>query len=409
MEAIPSHRLGDVDVEETSRWVTNAYPQMQYPAAFVGSSSGALVHLAAALRLPWLPQTFLIGVRRPAMSPDEPKEDMEWGRENARPLLEANPDIQLHHMHDPNQDRLMIQYMTYFRYKRLKLGEAYESFLRNNLQPGGTIFTVECLRRWSTTRIGARHYFQFGALGGATPEEFLHGSERVAAYLERYKSDRRKWDAPTPDSDDMPEAEWGFEPTLLEDIERFALRNGFKVRRILFDEPEHLSPLTADLYRWWYRQRGLTPNRLFVQSFMITEPWWTLRTGSAPFWLKFNMEPSAEWLETYLDGTDPYDYIYLTLMSHGVECVGLAPIERWRALLSRARKEGRFLGVDEEKFPRHFGVFGSYYRDLQSVPARYPMPGALSIGQLEQFLAEAGGRYPVEIREHEPDYAMQPT
>ena len=38
----------------------------------------------------------------------------------------------------------MIQRMTYFRIKRLWLGPAYENFVRQNLEPGGTIFIVEC-------------------------------------------------------------------------------------------------------------------------------------------------------------------------------------------------------------------------------------------------------------------------
>ena len=37
---------------------------------------------------------------------------------------------------------------------------------------------------------------------------------------------------------------------------RFARERGYRVRRIVFDEPEALSPLVADLYRWWYRSAG---------------------------------------------------------------------------------------------------------------------------------------------------------
>ncbi len=34
---------------------------------------------------------------------------IEWGMKHAKPLLDANPELQLHHMHDPNQDRLTSQ------------------------------------------------------------------------------------------------------------------------------------------------------------------------------------------------------------------------------------------------------------------------------------------------------------
>ena len=60
--------------------------------------------------------------------------------------MQANPDLQLHHMHDANQDRLMVQRMTYFRIKRLRLGEAYERFLEECLAPGGNcgLVAVDC-------------------------------------------------------------------------------------------------------------------------------------------------------------------------------------------------------------------------------------------------------------------------
>jgi hypothetical protein len=392
-EAVPPKKLGNVRAEEVSRWMVGEYPRRRYPAVAVGSSNGALVHLWAALGIPWLPQTFLVPVRRKA-DPDEPRESMEWGKEHAPALLDANPELTLHHMHDANQDRLMIERMSYFRVKRLRLGETYERFLRDTLPEGGTIFLVECRLRWPTTRVAERHVFQHGAPGGATPEEYLHGSERVERYLERYGSHRRRWDPPEPDGE-SPEAEWGFEPSLGEDVERFADERGYRVRRVIFGEPEEVSPLVAGLYRWWYRRRGLPADRLLVESFILLEPLWALRTGSAPFWIKFDMEPPAASLERYLDGADPYDEIHMTLFSHGVNSVGLVPIERWRSLLGKARKGGNFVGVDEERFPRDFATFVRYHTDMKKIPARYPRPGPLALGGLDAFLDEAGDRYPV--------------
>jgi hypothetical protein len=392
-EAIPPKNLGDVSAEEVSRWMVSEYPRRRHQAAAIGSSNGALVHLWAALGIPWLPQTFLIPVRR-KVHPDEPQENMEWGKEHAPGLLEANPELTLHHMHDANQDRLMIERMTYFRVKRLRLGETYERFLEETLPPGGTIFLVECRLRWPTTRVAERHVFQHGAPGGATPEEYLRGGERVEEYLKRYGSHRRRWDPPEPDGE-SPEAEWGFEPALEEDVERFARERGYRVRRIVFEEPEELSLLVADLYRWWYKQRGLCANRLLVESFVVMEPYWALRTGSVPFWSKFAMELPLAFLERYLDGADPYDHINLMLFSHGVDSVGLVPIERWRSLIGRARKRGAFVGVDEQRFPRDFATFIRYYTEVKKIPARYPLPGPLALSHLDAFLERAGDRYPV--------------
>jgi hypothetical protein len=371
-EAVPPEELDKVRAEEVSGWVVSHYPRRRYPAAMIGSSNGALVHLCAALGIPWLPQTFLIPVRR-KMDPDEPARELEWGRGAARSLLTVNPELELHHMFDPNQDRLMARRMAYFRVKRLQLGDTYERFLEENLSEGATLFVAECGLKWPTTRVEERHVFQFGALGGATPEEFLYGSERVEAYLAR----------------------WGFEPILREDVERFTRERGYRLRRISFEEPEDPSPLVANLYRQWHKECGLPADRLLVESFILMDPWWTLRTGSVPFWMVFNTEPDAEALECYLEGTKPYDYIHLMLFSHGVDSVGLAPIGRWRSVLQRAVKHGEFVGVDERRFPRDFAAFVRYHADLKKVPTHYPMPRSLPLARLDEFLGRTSDRYPV--------------
>src|SRR5207249_2636918 len=117
LEAIPPRKLGQAKLDDVCRWVTGLYPRRTYPGAVVGSSNGAAVHLWGALGIPWLPQTFLVPVARSGVHPDEPFDAMHWAVEPARAFLDANPDWELHHMHDPNQDRLMVQRMTYFRAK----------------------------------------------------------------------------------------------------------------------------------------------------------------------------------------------------------------------------------------------------------------------------------------------------
>jgi hypothetical protein len=195
-----------------------------------------------------------------------------------------------------------------------------------------------------------------------------------------------------------PEAEWGFEPALTKDIERAARRRQACLRHIVFDEPEHMSPLVADLYRWWNEKRGIADRRLIVDSFILMEPYWTIRTGSAPFWMVFNKEPSRRALQAYLDQSQRFDEIFMMLFSHGVDSVGLPSIEQWREPLQRARVKGAFLGVDERAFPRDFAVFMRYYFDLlKTIPARYPMPSALTVKELDEFLNHNRRRYAVQI------------
>ena len=399
-EAVAPDQLERVSEEETARWVVAQFPARRYPAVLVGSSNGALTHLAAALGAPWLPQTFLVPVRQRGIEIDEPKQALDFGREPGRRLLEANPGLQPHHMHDPNQDRLMTRCMTYFRIKRRRLGEAYARFLAERLQPGGIVVLVECRHSWPTTRVGPRHVFQMGGSGGMSPEEYLYGGPRVERWFAEHGLQRQRWDAPAPDGE-SPEAEWGFGETLGADVERCAAAHGYRVVRMCFDEPEDASPLVAELYRWWYRARGLPANRLLVDSFILMDPWWTLRLGAVPFWMKFNTEVSAAALGAYLDEVEPYDEIHLMLFAHGVDSIGLTPIGRWRALLARAKQRGCFVGVDEKAYPADFAVFARYHPALREIPGRYPLPAPLSWAQFEEFVRASGAdrRTGVTIRD----------
>jgi hypothetical protein len=396
LETVSPRRLHRLDFDAVGEWLSEEYPEGPYPAVAVGSSNGALVHLYAALGIPWLPQTLLVPVRQ-RVHPDDPTEAKRMGEEPGRRMMDAYPDLQLHHMHDANQDRLMVRTLTYFRVKRRELGEGYERFLRERLEPGGTILVVDCGVRWGTTEVGERHVFQHGALGGAAEEEFHHGSERVAEYLERYDSPVRRWDGPEPDGE-SPEAEWGFEPALLDDIERFADEHGYEVKRLSFDQPEDPSPFVADLYRDWYARRRIPSNRLIVSSFVVMEPHSTLRTGSVPFWMKFNMQPSLEALDRYLDGVEPYDEIFLMLFQHGVEAAGLPSVDEWRRVLGRARTRGETLGATLDEFPLDFAQYARYDDAITSkIAARHPLPAPLTLDEVEEFLDRHGDRYELRL------------
>jgi hypothetical protein len=398
-EAIGQSRLPQVHGDALAQWVVSLYPERPYPAVAIGSSNGAAVHLWSALGVPWLPQTFLIPVARSGVHPDEPDQELTWSRGPARVVLDHNPDWMLHHMHDPVQDRLMVRRMSYFRMKKLQLGPQYEAFLDRYLEPGGTIFLVDCRLSWPVTRCGDRHVFQFGALGGATVEEMHHGGPRVAEYLTRYGSPLAAWRPPATDFR-APEAEWGFDQTLGEDVLRYARRRRLTVRRLSFEQPEEMSPLVADLYRWWNERRGILERRLLVESFILMEPYWTIGTGSTPFWMVFNTEASLRAVEQFLEQRS-FDDIYMMLFSHGVESVGLPSVSRWRRVIERAGRHGTFVGMDPHAFPRDFAVFVRYYEALlKEIRARHPRPPALTLKELDEFLLSHADRYAVSWTSH---------
>lgn len=396
LEAIPADDVGQIRGEAVASWLVERYPRdRRYPALMIGSANGAMIHLAAALGVPWLPQNFLVPVRHGGRAhPDDPSAAIEWARAPARRVLDANPDLVLHQMHDPNQDRPMLGHMAFFRLKRRALGAAYEAFIRDTLEPGGTILVVDCTRRWPATQVQPRHIFQFGGMGSVTPDEYATGSRRVAEFLERYGATNRQWDSPA--SDGMyPEGEWGFDDSIVGDIERLAEVGGYRVRRLQFEEPEDASGLVADLHRWWYGRLGMPVDRLLVESFLLMEPYWARRTASVPFWMTFTTDTSADRLAAYLDDTLPYDYIDLMLFQHGVRSAGLAPVERWRALLRRARRRARFVALEPARHPSSSSTYIRYIDSLKRIPDRFPLAAPLALAEVDDFLAGAAKSYPV--------------
>jgi hypothetical protein len=379
-EGVPVSRLGDVDTDAIAAWAAGQYPRRRYPAVLIGSSNGAAVHLAAALGAPWLPQTVLVPVRWSGNDPDRPDLAMAFGRRVAAPLLARNPDVVLHHMHDGNQDRLMISRMTYFRLKRQRLGAAYERFLTGCLAPGAPILLVDDRSRWPTTRVDERHVFQVGARGGLTAEEYLRGSPALADMLRRAGSSRDRLPAPEPDGESA-EAEWGLDEALAADVERWASAYGHPVHRVRIDAPQELSEPVAELYRQWLRERGYPDGRLLVESFVLLDPVHALRAGLVPYWTVFPVDESADLLARHLAEPGRHvDEAYLMLFSHGVRSAGLAGPGRWREVVGHARAI-QLLGVDESRFPADFGVFGRFGPALRRVRAEGPEP-ALPVGGL---------------------------
>jgi hypothetical protein len=93
-EGIDPDRLGEVDLAAVADWLVDGYPRRRYPAALVGSSNGALAHLAAALQVPWLPGTVLVPVTRVG-DPQRPVDALGFGERVAPRLLNANPEVVL--------------------------------------------------------------------------------------------------------------------------------------------------------------------------------------------------------------------------------------------------------------------------------------------------------------------------
>lgn len=390
LQGMPVRRLDGLTADDLDEWVVRHYGPGPFPAVVVGSVSGAAVHLAAALGAPFLPQTTLGAVRHLADDNDDPVAAMRALAPVSSGLAARNPRLAVYHMHDPAQDRTMLRAMAYLRLKRLALGPVYERFLLRRLAEGATIVQVENTRTWRVHAVAERTWFQFGGLGGVPEEEYHRTGDRIAEFLAQQNARARRWDPP-PEDARRAEGEWGWDPALGEDVAALAARGGYDLRRLTSSEPQQQSAFAAELHRWWYRRLGVPDDRLLVESYVQWDPLWVLRTGSVPFWNRFNTEPSRAELEDYLASAPPYRDIHVNVFSHGIDSPGVVPAESWEELARRhAVRHGGLLGVDRDSYPRDTGATLRFQESFEDLPGRQPLPPALTVEEVDRFAREAG-------------------
>jgi hypothetical protein len=388
--ALRHKRVNDIDVDDIDQWVVDEYSaertgRQTYPAVMIGAVSGAAFFLASALGIPFLPQTTLVAVKDADPAPDEPKHAMHRWAPAAREIAENNPRISVYHMHDPAQDRPMMEKTAFFRLKRAGLGPVYQEFLQHHLAPGGHIITLENTRTWRVTQTGERSFFQLGCLGGLLEEEYFTGSQRLSDFLQTEGSARRHWDAPAA-TGRLPDGEWGFDPALAEELDDVARRNGWQRRRLYQNEPQDASAFIAELFRDWYRRLGWEDNRLLAQTYTMLDAETTIATGSVPFWNRFHMQPSFNVLSEYLESTQEYAEILVSLFSNGVRSPGLVELSQWEELATRhASTRGGVIGVNPKTYPLDAGHPLRYRQALESVGPHRDLPESLTVADIDAF------------------------
>lgn len=400
IDAIQKNDLDQIDPQNIGEWVTSLYPPKSYNGAMFGASNGAAIHLAAALGIPWLPQTYLVAIRR-MMNPDQIHKDIQWGEKTIRPFLQKHPCIHASQMHDPVQDRLMVSKMGYFRLKLIDLPNAFTRFLSEHLSPNKPLITIECNYLWPSLDIGKRHTFQLGGFGAIDPYEYLRGSNRTRQFLKKINSSVPHWETFKP-SREIPEAEWGYFYQCHEQLLAITKRKQAPFYRLIFNDPEGLSDFTCDIYRWWYQKRNqFKSNRMLIENFALVAPYRIVQSGTLPFWLAFNTQNSCERLEAYLKKHRDLSYLYLLLMSNGVtEGIGLATIDQWQKVLKLASKEGRLIGVDEREYPLDFATFLRYQKELIKCLANgFPKPSPLTIEEVKEFIEQSSNSYSLILKE----------
>ncbi len=351
-EAVQLSELSSEDGPRAARWVTSRYENVQKTRSiFIGATNGAVVDLAARLGAPWLPQTWLVLLRR-EVDPDDISAVIEHGTQISDRLIKYFPDVAIHQMHDPLNDRGNAAQAAYLRMKWQRLPDAYRDFIRTRLEPGGTIFINGCDYRWPTKKLGEHHFFQLGGYGAIASEDLLarYGYSANACWSQR------------------PEAEWGYEEALTADVQELAASVGARVVRLTYEAPQALSAPIARLFMKDSSQR------LFVTNFNMLAPAFIGYSGAVPYWAVFNDQKSLADLQNFLKEHGPFEGIESLLFQNGVNADGQATALEWRNVLAAHTPDARLVGLRPAHHPQDFAAFDRYRRALRDIEHNLQTP-----------------------------------
>ncbi|HWQ04760.1 MAG TPA: hypothetical protein VN452_05355 [Longilinea sp.] len=271
-----------------------------FPAAVIGvAQGGATAHLARLLCAPFLPQAFVLTLRGGSPHGDA-QEYFQLSKDLAAHITNRNPEfISIQHF-DPVHDGWLTRSLNHLRLKLIEMPDAYRSFIRSHVVPGGDVVYLDGGATWLRQKVGLRNYYQAGGWGAISAQEFYYGSQRLEQYSAHEKLTASSWRLPDFDIESGPESEWGSEDGLAESLEEFCLQEGYRFCRICFESPNQFSLLAFLAYQQFLVDQGIQPSGVVVEMFSQFDPSIVHLAGLLPIWLIFNTRDSLEFLNRML-------------------------------------------------------------------------------------------------------------
>jgi hypothetical protein len=361
-----------------------AVRKKRFPAVVIGAAmGGASAHLAAILGVPFLPQPFILGLR--GGSPDDEIDaHLKLTSEVARRVLERNPQLMAVAHFDPIHDGWLTRIVSHLRFKLITLPAGYRNFIEDVLEPNGVIFYLESGAQWLQYEIGERHRYQVGGWGGIPAEEFIEGSDRIEATLERARSPHRGgWNIEGKEARMLPESEWGSEPGLAEALHTFAEAQGFRFSKIVGVDPHSFSTLAFRAHEELYANQERLPQGVVVETFTQYDPGLVLHAGLIPLWLIFNTTDSLSFLRACVEMFPAELPVFFSALVTLSRTPDMVQWDEWAQVLSQF--DMRNIGARPQHYPEDLVSLWAWtdrLRDQINPEQWIKAPGQLSADRL---------------------------
>ena len=304
-----------------------------FPAITVGAAlGGATVYLSLALGGPFLPQAFVVTLKRGSMSGDV-NQYLHRSLDIALRIATENPGILTIQHYDPVHDGWLTRFVNHLRFKLLDLPSAYIEFIKSKLEPGGAVVYLEGGASWLRYRVGPRSVFQIGGWGGISAEEFLESSDRLQVYARHTGLKNTDWKLKGYPLERGPESEWGSEPELGEALQSFCKSEGYRFIRVPLAHPNDFSKLAFSAAQKLLDKQGRAPSGVLVEMFSQFDATAARRGGLLPLWLVFNTNDSRAYLEEMRAEFPAGKPVFFSPLSTFSLTPDLVPFKEWNSTL----------------------------------------------------------------------------
>jgi hypothetical protein len=328
--------LDDFSVDELIRQRLGDYAHLsgKFRAITVGAAlSGATAYLSLALGGPFLPQAFVVSLKRGSMAGDV-YEYLHRSLDTALRIANENPGLMTIQHYDPVHDGWMTRFINHLRFKLLDLPPAYAEFIKSMLEPGGAVLYLESGASWLRYRVGPRSVFQVGGWGGISAEEFLEGSTRIREYATRAGLKFTDWKLKDYPLERGPESEWGSEPGLDTALETFCNREGYRFVRISLPHPNDFSRLAFAAARSLLEKEGHQPAGVLVEMFSQFDANAARQASLLPLWLIYNTGDSLDYLKEMRAQFPEGKPVFFSPLATFSMTPDLVPWKDWEAALA---------------------------------------------------------------------------
>jgi hypothetical protein len=299
ISGLPPEVMDNFSIDSLMRERLGDYAQSigSFPAIIVGAAlGGATTYLSLALGGPFLPQAFVVTLKRGSMNGDV-NEYLHRSLDTALRLANENPGLMTIQHYDPVHDAWLTRFVNHLRFKLLDLPSAYIEFIKSKLEPGGAVVYLEGGASWLRYRVGPRSVFQVGGWGGISAEEFLESNDRLRVCARRAGLKFTDWKLKDYPLEKGPESEWGSEPGLAEALEAFSRSEGYRFVRIPLPHPNDFSRLAFAAAQKLLKKESREPAGTLIEMFSQFDATAAMQSGLLPLWLIFNTHDSLVYLK----------------------------------------------------------------------------------------------------------------